>query len=145
MPQRLADIAAANQKTLDDARTAAAAAQAKAEEEAFFTAAQERIELAAALKKRKFEDLREEERTVVYRALIADLMAKDTSGDAWYNTPNDKLRHIYATVLNAIFDIDKMLYFVAPEWWKPREHSSLAIGGGGKYEFGPTSLSLGPT
>ena len=27
-------------------------------------------------------------------------------------------------LLNSIFDIDKMLYFVAPEWWRPRLHRS---------------------
>ncbi|RWB30461.1 MAG: peptidoglycan-binding protein [Mesorhizobium sp.] len=139
--QRLTDITAANQKTMNDAAAAASAAEAKAHEEAFYTAAQERIELAAAIKKRKFEDLREEERTVVYRALIADLMAKDPSAAlGWYWTASDKQRHIYATVLNAIFDVDRMLYFVAPEWWKPRQHSSLAIGGGSQYSFGPDKI-----
>jgi hypothetical protein len=29
-----------------------------------------------------------------------------------------------AELLNTIFDIDKMLYFVAPEWWRPRLHQS---------------------
>lgn len=139
---RLADIAAANQKSLDDARTAAAAAQAKAEEEAFYTAAQERIELASNLKKRKFEDLREEERTVIYRALIRNLMAKPSgSSVGWYDmgeAMTDKQRHVFATVINAIFDVDRMLYFVAPEWWKPRQQSSsLDVGGNGKYSIGP--------
>ncbi|TBW33922.1 peptidoglycan-binding protein [Azotobacter chroococcum] len=131
--QRLADIAAANKKTLDKADQAAAAAQAKAQEEAFYTAAQERIELASAIRKRKFEDLREEERTVVYRALIRELMA------GWYDlgATSDKQRHVFATVLNAIFDVDRMLYFVAPEWWKPRQSSSLDVGGNGKYSIGP--------
>ena len=27
-------------------------------------------------------------------------------------------------MINAMFDIDKMLYFVAPEWWRPRLHRS---------------------
>lgn len=137
--QRLADIATANKKTIDDADKAAAAAQAKAHEEAFYTAAQERIELASAIKKRKFEDLREEERTVVYRALIRNLMAKPAgSAEGWYDSAamTDKQRHVFATVLNAIFDVDRMLYFVAPEWWKPRQHSSFDLGGGGKYSIG---------
>jgi hypothetical protein len=33
---------------------------------------------------------------------------------------NDHTRHVMAELLNSIFDIEKMLYFVAPEWWKPR-------------------------
>jgi hypothetical protein len=33
-------------------------------------------------------------------------------------------------LLNTIFDIDKMLYFVAPEWWRPRlHHSHQGLGG----------------
>lgn len=45
---------------------------------------------------------------------------------------------MYATVLNAIFDVDRMLYFVAPDWWNPRKHhSSLALGGDDQYPFGP--------
>lgn len=137
--QRLAEIAAANKKTIDDGDKAAAAAQAKAHEEAFYAAAQERIELVSALRKRKFEDLREEERTVVYRALIGELMAHNSAtGAGWYHSATDKQRHVYATVLNAIFDVDRMLYFVAPEWWKPRQQSSsLDVGGNGKYSIGP--------
>lgn len=138
---RLADIAAANKETLKKAEQAAAAAQAKAQEEAFYAAAQERIELASTIRKRKFEDLREEERTVVYRALIRNLMAKPHGSDiGWYDlgTTSDKQRHVFATVLNAIFDVDRMLYFVAPEWWKPRQQSSsLDVGGNGKYSIGP--------
>ena len=137
---RLMEIAAANKKTLDAANTAARAAESKAYEEAFYTAAQERIELASAIRKRKFEDLREEERTVVYRALIRELMAKPVgSGTGWYDlgATSDKQRHVFATVLNAIFDVDRMLYFVAPEWWKPRQSSSLDVGGNSKYSIGP--------
>lgn len=35
---------------------------------------------------------------------------------------NDRTRHVLSELINSIFDIDKMLYFVAPEWWKPRTH-----------------------
>ena len=38
--------------------------------------------------------------------------------------PDDRTRHVVAELLNSIFDIDKMLYFVAPEWWRPRLHRS---------------------
>jgi hypothetical protein len=38
--------------------------------------------------------------------------------------PDDRTRHVVAELLNTIFDIDKMLYFVAPEWWRPRLHQS---------------------
>ena len=89
--------------------------------EAFVDAAKTRIEAASNVAVRKYEDLREEERIIVYRKLIGSLMS-----DALYNLPesttNDHTRHVMAELLNSIFDIDKMLYFVAPEWWKPRIH-----------------------
>lgn len=90
---------------------------------AYFTSAKERLEQASAIKQRKYEDLREEERIVVYRRLIRSLMTGTN-----YEGDNDRDRHVLAQLLNTIFDIDKMLYFVAPEWWKPRERSHLGLG-----------------
>jgi hypothetical protein len=40
-----------------------------------------------------------------------------------YGHADDRSRHVLSELLNSIFDIDKMLYFVAPEWWKPRAHA----------------------
>src|SRR4029077_11201208 len=60
--------------------------------------------------------LREEERIIVYRKLIGALMKVPES------THSDQTRHTLSELINSIFDIDKMLYFVAPEWWKPRRH-----------------------
>jgi len=91
---------------------------------AFVEAARERIKLASRIEPRTFEDLREEERIVVYRSLIQDMLTKDLP------MPDDRTRHVVAELLNTIFDIDKMLYFVAPEWWRPRLHQShLGLGG----------------
>ena len=133
-------IANANEEARAKVDQAVIEQQAKATEAAFYAAAQERIELAVALKKRRFEDLREEERTVVYRRLIADLMAgSSTDPNHWYKAASPRQRHAYATVLNAIFDIDRMLYFVAPEWWQPRARSGLVVGDG-TYEFGPDKV-----
>ena len=42
-------------------------------------------------------------------------------------------------MLDAIFDIDRMLYFAAPEWWKPRRRSKL-IGAAAPYPFGPDKV-----
>ncbi len=95
-------------------------------QEAFIQAAKDRIKLASNIKQRNFEDLREEERTIVYRKLIAELMTESN-----YNLPdtpeNYEPRHVFSELINAVFDIDKMLYFVAPEWWKPRKHFNQAI------------------
>jgi hypothetical protein len=43
--------------------------------------------------------------------------------DTWKlpDTPETRrLSHVRAEVVRSIFDVDAMLYFVAPEWWVPR-------------------------
>jgi hypothetical protein len=103
-------------------------------EEVFLNAAKERIELASNINTRKYEDLREEERIIVYRNLIGALMH-----DRLSNTPDnidDKTRHTLSELINSIFDIDKMLYFVAPEWWKPkRHHYHQTLGSGNAFDI----------
>jgi hypothetical protein len=88
--------------------------KARRYKEAFYAAARERIKLASEITPRPSEDLREEERTVVYRALISQLMSVGTQAS----------RHVISELVRSIFDVDKMLYFVAPEWWAPRLHRS---------------------
>lgn len=87
-------------------------------EQAFVEAARDRINKMSRVEPRKYEDLREEERIVVYRCLIQDMLTKGLP------MPDDRTRHVVSELLNTIFDIDKMLYFVAPEWWRPRLHRS---------------------
>ena len=41
---------------------------------------------------------------------------------------SDQTRHAWSEILNRIFDMEKMLYFVAPEWWKPRAHTTQVLG-----------------
>jgi hypothetical protein len=89
-----------------------------AHEKAYVDAARERITKASRIDRRPFDELREEERIVVYRALINDMLTKGIP------MPDDRTRHVVSELLNSIFDIDKMLYFVAPEWWRPRLHQS---------------------
>lgn len=94
-----------------------AAFKAKEEAEyqkAYMETAKERVKLTHAIKPRPSEDLREEERIVVYRKLIQDMLTNGVT------MPDDRTRHVVAELINAIFDVDKMLYFVAPEWWRPR-------------------------
>jgi hypothetical protein len=88
----------------------------------FAAAAKERIKLASNIQQRKFEELREEERIVIYRSLIQDLLTKGIK------IPDNRTRHLVAELINSIFDVDKMLYFVAPEWWKPRTHFGQTLG-----------------
>jgi DNA-directed RNA polymerase subunit F len=89
------------------------AEKARRFKEAFYNAARERIKAAAAIQPRLSEELREEERTVVYRTLIKQLMSVGNGS-----------KHVVSELVRSIFDVDKMLYFVAPEWWAPRLHES---------------------
>lgn len=89
-----------------------------AHQKAYLDAARDRINKASRVEKRPFAELREEERIVVYRALIQDMLTRGVP------MPDDRTRHVVSELLNTIFDIDKMLYFVAPEWWRPRLHQS---------------------
>jgi hypothetical protein len=84
--------------------------------ETYLRAARERINLASNVEPRPFLEQREEERVVVYRKLIGSLL------NVGVNLENAKTRHIMAELINSMFDVEKMLYFVAPEWWKPRLH-----------------------
>jgi hypothetical protein len=88
----------------------------------YVTAARERIKLASKIVPRKYEELREEERIVVYRLLIQDLLTQGIK------MPDARTRHIVSELINSIFDVDKMLYFVAPEWWQPRVHHHQSFG-----------------
>jgi hypothetical protein len=117
----------AQQNALMAAYTVACAAytaeKSRLERTSFLKAAKERITLASQIRSRKFEDLREEERIAVYRRLIAQLMSV---GDK-----QQQDRHTTSELIRAIFDVDKMLYFVAPEWWQVRQRAqgnSLAVG-----------------
>jgi hypothetical protein len=91
------------------------AEKARRFKEAFLKASRERIELASQIDARPATALREEERTVVYRRLIRQLMG--------VGAPEES-RHVISELVRSIFDVDKMLYFVAPEWWVPRLHRS---------------------
>jgi hypothetical protein len=86
--------------------------------EALHKATRDRIKAASNIELRKFEELREEERIVIYRNLIRTLL--DVAG---ITTKDPKVRHVFAELVQSMFDVDKMLYFVAPEWWMPRPSS----------------------
>lgn len=108
------EIAKANSDKMK-AATDATEANNRKTRESYIKAAKERVEFASSIAKRPYEDLREEERIIVYRRLIKSLMT-----DYNYVYADDRSRHVLSELINSIFDIDKMLYFVAPEWWKPR-------------------------
>lgn len=87
-------------------------------EKAFVETVKERVDVASKITSRHAEELREEERIVVYRKLVQDMLMKGVP------VPDDRTRHVVAELINSIFDVEKMLYFVAPEWWRPRLHRS---------------------
>ncbi|GAL84242.1 hypothetical protein MYP_1470 [Sporocytophaga myxococcoides] len=117
------DIAAAN-AAKEASANAATEENARLTQEAYLKAVKDRIEVSRSINTRKYEDLREEERIIVYRKLIHDL----TNGIA-ANAEDNETYHTVSELLNSIFDIDKMLYFVAPDWWKPRKHFNKPLEG----------------
>jgi len=115
------------------AELAADAEKADKLRQSYFDAVRERIKFASQVDRRPSWDLREEERTVVYRQLIRALML-----DSWEELDKNaakadlaakleearRIAHVRSEMIRAIFDVDEMLYFVAPEWWAPRIHRS---------------------
>lgn len=129
MTTKKAEIQAANDKLRKEIKVIELE-NARKTEKAYLDAVHERVTLASQITKRKFEHLREEERTIVYRNLIKMLMSEHLYTNTPDNPSGHQTRHVLSELINAIFDIDKMLYFVAPEWWKPRRVAGqLALGG----------------
>ena len=93
-------------------------AEKAAYEKAYVETVRDRVNIASRITQRNSNELREEERIVVYRKLIHDMLLNGVS------LPDDRTRHVVAELINSIFDVEKMLYFVAPEWWRPRLHRS---------------------
>lgn len=129
----LAKIKAENDKKMNTFL----AEQKRAYEEAYMKAARERITAASKIAPRRYEDLRQEERIAVYRRLLRSLAPGNTgrtddeilSGKKFtYPDMSSATRHAWSEVLNKLFDLEKMLYFVAPEWWKPHARRVQTMG-----------------
>lgn len=96
----------------------------------FMEDVRKRIKDASFIKSRPSWDLREEERTIIYRELIEKLMldswkiAKKNPKDGGANS---RLSHVRSEIIRAIFDVDAMLYYVAPEWWMPHQKSKFKL------------------
>jgi hypothetical protein len=88
----------------------------QAYQQALFQSIRERVKLASNIQPRDFSDMREEERIVVYRALVGQLL-----NVAGITTDDARVRHVFSEVVQSMFDMDNMLYFVAPDWWMPRQ------------------------
>ena len=81
-----------SRKRAEAAAELASAERAQAITEARFNALRQRVRAAASVPPRPFSDLRAEERTVVYRALISQLMSIAGVG----SQANSRLRHVFA-------------------------------------------------
>jgi hypothetical protein len=129
-------LSAAKKAEIDKANDALISAKLAADQEnqrkleqAYLDAVKQRVTLASKIQRRSFEALREEERTIVYRNLIRALMTENLYRNMPETPSGHQARHVLSELINSIFDIDKMLYFVAPEWWKPRHAAKLTPGG----------------
>jgi hypothetical protein len=68
--------------------------------------ARARMRLISGMMPRPSEDLRNEERQSVYGSLVRELQLLTEP-------------HIDSELLRQIFDVNEMLYFVAPDYWRP--------------------------
>lgn len=75
--------------------------------EAYAQAVRDRLKLVSAMRPRPPEDLRSEERHTVYGQLIGKL-------SPLFDNP-----HFGSEMIRQTFDVDEMLYFVAPDFWRP--------------------------
>jgi hypothetical protein len=133
-PTMIAAITNENKKIDEENSTKDVEKDRKIKEE-FVKSVKERVNFASKIKSRIHEDLREEERTVIFRELVRKLMR-----EAWNLTVERNVAHLRSEMIKSIFDVDKMLYFVAPEWWQPRLHQSKLEVGADREDMA-TSLS----
>ncbi|MHB1419539.1 MAG: hypothetical protein ACYCX4_08085 [Bacillota bacterium] len=81
----------------------------------YVEAVRKRIKSASNIKKRNSSDMRDEERAVTYQRLLRQLLKSGANQNV----------HITSEMLRSIFDVDKMICFFAPDWWKPRDYSRI--------------------
>jgi hypothetical protein len=111
---------AAAQKQIDAVNAAAEAAYqkevAQLQHEAYGRAVRERLRLVSAMRARPPEDLRSEERRWVFRSLLRRL---EENGHYPQSQDPAHLPYLEAETIQRFFDVDEMLYFVAPDFWRP--------------------------
>ncbi|MDJ0344432.1 hypothetical protein QMK19_21050 [Streptomyces sp. H10-C2] len=94
-------------KANGDAKAAYDAQVAELQREAYANAVRDRLKVVSSSRPRPSGDLRSEERQTVYGNLVRNLeiFADD---------------HLGSELIRQIFDVDEMLYFVAPDFWKAK-------------------------
>ncbi|MFG1951977.1 hypothetical protein [Micromonospora sp. NPDC048830] len=114
---------------------------ARLQREAYGKAVRERLRLVSSLRARPAEDLRREERRWVFRSIIRLL-------EKWgqYPTSPEPAQGVYleAEKIQRLFDVDEMLYFVAPDFWRPGPVNPPAVDRDsvGRYPVPPEESSL---
>ncbi|RZU75876.1 hypothetical protein EV384_4449 [Micromonospora kangleipakensis] len=103
------------QATIDAANMANAAAEdaynkrvAELQREAYGNAVRDRLKLVSGIRTRPWQDLRSEERQTVYAGLLSKLPLFGANA------------HLASEATRAVFDVDEMLYYVAPDFWRPQ-------------------------
>lgn len=125
----------AAKQAVTEANNAAKAAHAERiaqlQREAYGNAVRERLRLVSSMRPRPAEDLRKEERHTVFARLIRTLSLGEDP-------------HLGAELIRQFFDVDEMLYFVAPDFWRPDvmppPPSQNSVG---KYPVPPPSWATG--
>ncbi|MFD0408944.1 hypothetical protein [Kitasatospora sp. NPDC127116] len=102
------------QKRRDAAQAEYQAAVDRLEHEAYGKAVRERLRLVSALTPRRPEVLRSEERRVVFRDILRRL-----ENNGHYPQDPDHPPFAESEQINQLFDVEEMLYFVAPDFWRP--------------------------
>jgi hypothetical protein len=105
---------------------------AQKKEQLFYDTLRTRLKLVGQVKPRPQDDLRDEERTVIYRNLIAQLYGNESG---W----SSEDYHVASELIRYFFDIDAMLYFVAEDWWHPRHQALASVNNQG--ELQPTIIA----
>ncbi|OCK91452.1 carbohydrate-binding module family 12 protein [Cenococcum geophilum 1.58] len=89
-------------------------------EKSFYETLRARLKVMGKVRTRSQEDMRAEERNVIYRSIITRLYGTEQGwkSDDYY-AASEMIRYF--------FDIDAMLYFVAPDWWKPQTNQLASV------------------
>lgn len=116
-----------------EAKTEYEQAVAQQRHEAYGAAVRDRLRMVSGIRPRSNDDLRSEERQSVYGDLIQQL---DLDTDP----------HVNSELIRQIFDVDEMLYFTAPEYWRPAPiEVHPGQGSVGKYPVPPSPLKTPAT
>lgn len=121
-----------------EAQAAYTAQVTQLQHEAYTNAVRDRLKLVSSMRSRQSDDLRSEERHIVFGQLMGEL---SLGADP----------HVDAELIQQIFDVDEMLYFVAPDYWRPHstppgtEPPHPTDKSVGKYPVPPPSWASGAT